>query len=246
MSAAPTTLRIAMWSGPRNISTALMRSWGNRPDTFVCDEPLYAHYLFVTSRNHPGAGEVIANGETDWHRVAAMLTQERMEGKRIFYQKQMTHHVLPEIDRAWMGAMTNCFLIRDPAEVIISYIKKNAFPTVEDLGFLQQEDLFNWVKGYTGTIPPVIDARDLLENPQKILESLCQTIGVPFDESMLSWPPGPRETDGIWAKHWYGEVINSTGFQPYKPRVDEVPEKLRDIHDECRECYDRLFQHRLH
>ena len=246
MSAAQTTLRIAMWSGPRNISTALMRSWGNRADTFVCDEPLYAHYLFVTSRNHPGAGEVIANGETDWHRVAEMLTRERMEGKHIFYQKQMTHHVLPEIDRAWMGGLTNCFLIRDPADVIVSYIKKNDHPNLEDIGFVQQEDLFNWVRGYTGTIPPVIDARDLLENPRKILEALCQAIGVPFDESMLSWPPGPRETDGIWAKHWYGEVINSTGFQPYKPRVDEVPEKLRDIHDECRECYDRLYQHRLH
>jgi len=222
-----------------------MRSWENRPDTFVCDEPLYAHYLFVTSRNHPGAGEVIANGETEWRRVAEMLTRERMEGKRIFYQKQMTHHLLTEIDRAWMGAMTNCFLIRDPAEVILSYIKKNNFPTIEDLGFVEQADLFGWVRGYTGAIPPVVDARDLLENPRRILESLCKAVGVEFLDSMLSWPAGPRETDGIWAKHWYGEVLNSTGFQPYQQREADIPERLREIHDECREHYDRLYEHRL-
>ena len=234
-----------MWSGPRNISTALMRSWGNRPDTFVCDEPFYAHYLFETSRNHPGAGEVIANGETDWRRVAEMLTRERMEGKRVFYQKQMTHHLLPEIDRAWMGGLTNCFLIRDPAEVITSYIKKQDFPSLDDLGFVQQAEIFDYVRGATGAVPPVVDARDLLENPRNILGLLCAAVGLEFLDSMLEWAPGPRETDGVWAKYWYDEVINSTGFHSYKPREGEVPERLREIHDECRECYDRLYQHRL-
>src|SRR5438128_2491354 len=133
MATGESLLRIAMWSGPRNISTAQMRSWENRPETFVCDEPFYAHYLFVRSRNHPGAGEIIANGEIEWKRVSDMLTREPMEGKRIFYQEQMTHHLLPEIDRAWMGALINCFLIRDPAEVILSYIKKTNDPTMEDL-----------------------------------------------------------------------------------------------------------------
>ncbi|MEY2498801.1 MAG: hypothetical protein QOD12_2357, partial [Verrucomicrobiota bacterium] len=143
-------VRIAMWSGPRNISTALMRSWGNRADTFVCDEPFYAHYLQATGRAHPGAEEVISSGETDWRKVVARLTGDVPEGRRIFYQKQMTHHLLPGIDRGWLGAVTNCFLIRDPREVIVSYIKKNNDPALEDIGFVQQAEIFDWVRAYTG------------------------------------------------------------------------------------------------
>jgi hypothetical protein len=240
-------VRIAMWSGPRNISTAMMRSWGNRPDTFVCDEPFYAHYLHATGRDHPGVKEVIATGETDWREVVERLTGNVPEGKHIFYQKQMTHHLLPQIDRAWLLAVTNCFLIRDPREVIISYIKKNDDPTLEDIGFVQQAEIFDWVRAETGSIPAVVDARDVLENPRKILELLCDNVGVEFSEAMLSWPPGLRETDGIWAKHWYGEVATSTTFRgPPAREPGPVPERLRDIHDRCRECYDRLHEHRLH
>src|SRR6187200_3290974 len=133
-----TPLRLAMWSGPRNISTAMMRSWGNRPDTFVCDEPFYAYYLNQTRLDHPGAEEVIVHGETDWRKVIDRLTGDVPGEKRVFYQKQMTHHLLPEIDRAWLAGVTNCFLIRDPAEVIASYIKKNDEPSLEDIGFAQQ------------------------------------------------------------------------------------------------------------
>jgi hypothetical protein len=239
-------LRIAMWSGPRNISTALMRAWGNRPDTFVCDEPFYAYYLGKTGRDHPGAGEVIATGETDWRKVVAQLTGTVPDGKRIFYQKQMTHHLLPEIDRDWLGRVTNCFLIRDPAEVIVSYIKKNNDPTLEDIGFVQQAEIFDWVCQYTGAIPPVIDAHDVLENPERILRLLCEAIGVEFTNAMLSWSPGLRETDGIWAKHWYEEVAKSTGFRerPPEKRV-EIPQQLRNVHERSRECYDRLYEHRL-
>src|ERR1043166_7982516 len=198
-------LRVAMWSGPRNISPAVVVAWDNRPDTFGGEEPFYACYLEKTGREHPGAGEVIAAGETDWRKVIAQLLGDVPNGKRIFYQKQMTHHLLPEIDRDWLGGVTNCFLIRDPAEVIVSYIKKNNDPTMEDIGFVQQAEIFDWVRAHTGTIPPVIDAHDVLENPGRILRLLCAAIGVEFTDAMLSWPPGLRETDGIWAKHWYAE-----------------------------------------
>ena len=240
-------VRIAMWSGPRNISTAMMRSWGNRPDTFVCDEPFYAHYLQATRRDHPGAEEVIANGETDWRKVVKRLTCTVPEGKHVFYQKQMTHHLLPGIDRAWLGAVTNCFLIRDPREVIISYIKKNNDPSLEDIGFVQQAEIFDWVRAETGAMPAVVDARDVLENPRKVLALLCRKVGVEFSDAMLSWPPGLRETDGIWAKHWYGEVATSTTFRRPPAREPEpLPERLREVYERSRDCYARLYQHRLH
>ena len=239
-------VRIAMWSGPRNISTAMMRSWGNRADTFVCDEPFYAHYLQATGRNHPSAEEVIADGETNWRKVVQQLTGDVPEKKHIFYQKQMTHHLLPQIDRAWLGAVTNCFLIRDPREVIASYIKKNDDPALEDIGFVQQAEIFDWVYAQTGAIPAVVDARDVLEKPRKILGLLCDQVGVEFSESMLSWPRGLRATDGIWAKHWYGEVMTSTSFRPPSRReVEPVPARLREVHNCCLECYDRLYPHRL-
>ena len=239
-------VRIAMWSGPRNISTAMMRSWGNRPDTFVCDEPFYAHYLDATGRDHPDAAEVIAHGETGWRKVIGQLTGEVPDGKQVYYQKQMTHHLLPNIEREWLEAVTNCFLIRDPREVIASYIKKNNDPTLEDIGFVQQAEIFDWVRARTGSVPPVVDARHVLENPRKVLGLLCEAVGVEFLDSMLSWPPGLRETDGIWARHWYGEVATSTTFREPSPRKPEpVPERLCDIHARCRECYDRLYEYRL-
>src|SRR4051812_20738064 len=161
--------RVAMWSGPRNTSTAMMRAWGSRPDTFVCDEPFYAYYLRETRHGHPGADEVIARGETDWRKVIAQMIGPVPGGKSIYYQKQMTHHLLPGIDRAWLAKVTNCFLIRDPAEVIISYIKKNDDPSLEDNGFVQQAEIFDWVCAETGSVPTVIDAHDVLENPERIL-----------------------------------------------------------------------------
>ncbi len=238
-------VRVAMWSGPRNISTALMRSWGNRRDTFVVDEPFYAFYLAATGKNHPGAAEVIATGETDWRKVAACLTSNAPTERRVCYQKQMTHHLLPEVEREWLLSLTNCFLIRDPAEVIASYVKKNDDLTLEDLGFAQQADIFDWVCTRTGSVPAVIDAKDVLQDPARMLRLLCEAVGVEFDSAMLSWPPGLRDTDGIWAKHWYGEVAVSTSFQPYRPKQEPVPERLRQVHDRCRECYEQLHQYRL-
>ena len=239
-------LRLAMWSGPRNISTAMMRAWGNRADTTVVDEPFYAYYLARTGKQHPLAAEVIAEGETDWRKVAERLTTAVPESKAIFYQKQMTHHLLPEVSREWLAGLTNCFLIRDPAEVIASYLKKNDNPSAEDLGFPQQREIFDWVRERNGAVPPVIDARDVLQNPERILRLLCETIGVAFDPAMLRWPPGLRASDGVWAKHWYGEVARSTSFQPYHESDAIVPDQLQKVHKRCRESYEQLFAHRLH
>jgi len=242
---AGSVIRIAMWSGPRNISTAMMRAWGNRNDTIVIDEPFYAYYLRATDIAHPGADEVIATGENDWRKVVAYLTGPVPNDKQIFFQKQMTHHLLPEIDSEWLAAVINCFLIRDPREVISSYIKKREDPALEDLGFVQQAEIFDFVRTRTNAVPPVVDAKDVLQDPERTLRLLCEAIGVEFSKSMLSWPPGLRDTDGIWAKYWYGEVAKTTSFQPYRPRHYELPEKLHELYERCRNCYKKLYQHRL-
>jgi hypothetical protein len=239
-------IRVAMWSGPRNISTAMMRAWGNRQDTFVIDEPFYAHYLHATGKQHPGRDEVLATGETDWRKVIGRLTGPVPNGRQIFFQKQMTHHLLPEIDREWLGTVTNCFLIRDPREVIASYVKKREDAALEDLGFVQQMKIFDFISARTSTIPAVVDARDVLENPERALRLLCDAVGVEFCQSMLSWAPGIRETDGIWAKYWYPEVTRSTSFRPYRNRDHQVPERLRETYERCREYYEQLYQYRLH
>ncbi len=223
----------------------MMRAWGNRPDTVVIDEPFYAYYLAATDKQHPGAIEIIATGQTDWRNVVAHLTGPIPNGKRIFFQKQMTHHLLPEVDRQWLDGVTNCFLIRDPGEVITSYLKRREDPTAEDLGFVQQAAIFDFVRARTKSIPPVIDAKDVLQNPEHVLRSLCNAVGVEFTEAMLSWPSGLRDTDGIWAKHWYDDVARSTSFQQYRAKNAEVPPHLSEIHARCRECYEQLYQHRL-
>jgi hypothetical protein len=238
-------VRIAMWSGPRNISTAMMRAWGNRRDTVVIDEPFYAFYLQATGKQHPAAEEVIATGETNWRKIIVQLTGPIPNGKRIFFQKQMTHHLLPEIDREWLRSVTNCFLIRDPREVISSYLKKREDPALEDLGFVQQAEIFDFVRRKTVEVPPVLDAKDVLQNPGRTLRLLCEAVGVGFSESMLSWPPGLRDTDGIWARHWYGEVAKTTSFQPYRATNYEVPKSFQQMYERCREAYERLYSYRL-
>lgn len=234
-----------MWSGPRNISTAMMRSWGARPDTFVCDEPLYAHYLERTGLDHPGAAEVIAHHETDVDRVVAWLTGPVPGGRAIFYQKHMAHHVLPGMATGWVDGLTNCFLIREPREMITSLMKVIPDPGASQTGLPQQVSLFDRVVATTGVVPPVIDSKDVLSDPRGMLRSLCASIGVPFLESMLSWAPGSRETDGIWACHWYAAVERSTGFEPYRPKADAVPSRLGGVLAECEELYARLHAHRL-
>lgn len=238
-------MRIAMWSGPRNISTAMMRSWGNRPDTSVCDEPLYAHYLRATGVDHPGAAEVVARHETDWRIVVEGLTGPIPRGRAIWYQKHMAHHLLPDIDRGWLGDVTNCFLVRDPREMLTSLIKVLPDPALPETGLPQQVEIFRRERDRTGTTPPVLDARDVLENPRGVLGALCDHLGVPFDESMLAWPPGPRATDGVWAKHWYDAVEASSGFKPYRPKRDELPERHATLYEQCLTLYAELHRDRL-
>lgn len=239
------TLRLAMWSGPRTISTALMRSFGNRADTLVCDEPLYAHYLAATGARHPGAAEVIRHHETDWRRVVETLIGPVPAGHRIFYQKQMAHHLLEEIDRSWLDRLTSAFLIRDPGEMLISLRQHLPEPTLADTGLPQQLEIFERSRRRTACWPPVIDARDLLDDPEGMLRRLCEVVEVPFDPAMLSWPAGPQPTDGIWGKHWYDAVNRSTGFRPYAPRAQTLPARFGGLHEACREAYDKLRAHRL-
>lgn len=241
----PQPVRLAMWSGPRNISTAMMRSWGNRDDATVCDEPLYAYFLKETGKPHPMAAEIIAHHDNDWRHVVDWLTGPIPGGRRVFYQKHMTHHLLPSIERGWLSQVTNCFLIRNPSEMLTSYLKKMPNPTIEDTGYPQQRELFEFVRAQTGTIPPVIDSRDFLNDPRRGLELLCEALNLDFQESMLRWAPGFRDTDGIWGPYWYTEVPTSTGFRPYTPKAEEVPAEFRRLHDQCLELYHQLHAYRL-
>ena len=242
---AEAPLRIAMWSGPRNISTAMMRAWENRGDTAVVDEPLYAYYLANTDTRHPMHDAVIAAGETDWQRVVDAMTGPAPGGKAIFYQKQMTHHFLSEVDRGWLLRVTNCFLIRHPRDVLLSYVKMRDTATAEDIGFPQQLEIFNYVRDATGEAPLVVDSADLLKDPSSMLEALCRRLDTAFTERMLAWPKGPRESDGVWAPHWYASVFESTGFAPYRPRTGRLPVALEPVLDECLPIYEQLHAHRL-
>lgn len=241
--AAP--LRLAVWSGPRNISTAMMRSWGNRADTVVVDEPLYAHYLKATGLPHPGAEEVLAHHEADWREVAEALTGPVPGGKAIYYQKHMAHHLISEVDRGWLSRLSHVFLIRDPKEMLTSLMKVLPEPRVEDTGLPQQVELFERVKAETGRTPPVFDSKDILDAPEPMLRAMCASVSVAFDPAMLSWPAGPRETDGVWAKHWYAEVEKSTGFKPFRPKDEPVPDRLMAVYERCAELYDVLGRHRV-
>jgi hypothetical protein len=247
---ADSVLRLAMWSGPRNISTAFMRAWGNRADTLVMDEPFYAHYLQVTGLDHPGRDEVIAQHETDWRRVAAALMAPVPAGIRILYQKQMAHHLLPHMGRDWLASLTHAFLIRDPRPMLSSLGEKLAGFDLLATGLPQQVEIFEHVLARTGHAPPVLDAADLLAAPGPMLRRLCEALAVPFTDRMLWWPPGPRDTDGVWARHWYERVERSSGFEadPAASAASEdsvLPPALAAIEAQCRPLYEQLRRHRL-
>lgn len=239
-------LRIAMWSGPRNISTALMRSWGSRSDTVVCDEPFYAHYLRHVAVDHPGRDEVLASQENDWHKVADWLTGPIPEGRPIWYQKHMAQHFLTPLQNAvdmsgpWFGRLTHCFLIRDPKAVIASFSKVVHDVGPRDTGFPQLLDLYQRAADLTGTAPPVVDSAAILAQPEATLTRLCAALGIAFDPAMLSWAPGPRSSDGVWAKYWYHAVEASTGFQPAEEREIELPAHLQRVYEQCLPMYEVL------
>ena len=240
------TLRLAVWSGPRNISTALMRAWENRPDCTVTDEPLYAAYLAATGLDHPLRDEVIAAGDTDWRRVAAWLTGPVPGGHAVWYQKHMAQHLLPGMALDWVHALTNVLLIRDPAEVVDSYLKSRATVVPTDIGLLQQAALYDeLLHAGRGEAPLVIDADDFLRDPEAHLRALCAHLGVPFDERMLRWPAGPRASDGVWAPAWYDAVWRSTGFEPWRPRAPRLDAAAQAVADACRPAYERLRAARM-
>jgi hypothetical protein len=244
MKAAP--VRIAMWSGPRNISTAMMRSFGARPDTAVIDEPFYAAYLAATGLDHPMRDAVLRAQPNDWRDVVPVLLGPVPGGRLVFYQKHMTHHMLPGFGREWMAGVQNAFLIRDPVAVLASYVQRRGEATLADIGIVQQRELFEREADRLGHAPPVVDSADVLADPGGTLASLCGALGIPYLEAMLSWPPGRRETDGVWAPAWYGAVERSTGFASQtEKRESPLPEALRRIAEAARPHYEVLRQHRL-
>jgi hypothetical protein len=238
-------LRIAMWSGPRNISTAMMRSFENRPDTCVIDEPFYAVYLDRTGADHPMREESLASQSTNWRRVVDELLSPLPEEHAVFYQKHMTHHMVEGVGLDWMARCRNAFLIRSPERVLASYAAKRPEVVLEDIGFVRQAELFEIEAQRLGVAPPVIDADDVLADPRRVLAELCGALGIAFKTSMLKWPAGPRASDGVWAPVWYVAVEHSTGFTAPPTSEPILDARLAAIADAARPYYERLAQYRL-
>lgn len=243
MKIAP--IRIAMWSGPRNLSTAMMYAFAARGDCAVSDEPFYAAYLAATGIDHPMREAVIASQPTDPARVAAECTGPHPRGKPVWYQKHMTMHMIPSFDRGFLAGLTNVFLLRHPARVVASYAKKRETATLEDIGFLQQAALFDQVADMTGTTPPVITAEVIRDNPKAALTRLCAALGLPFTPAMLTWPAGPKPEDGVWAPHWYNAVHRSTGFEDHEGVLPTLSADQQRLADLALPAYDKLLHHAL-
>ena len=234
-----------MWSGPRNLSTAMMVSFAQRRDCAVVDEPFYAAYLHATGLKHPMHQAIIDDGEVDDKAVSDFCVNSVPDGKQVFYQKHMTQHMIPQFDRDWMGKVTNVFLIRDPLRVIASYNIKRENPNLKDIGVSEQFEIFERVCELTGEVPLVIDSADILANPELMLRKLCTALGLVFDPHMLSWPAGPRAYDGIWAEHWYESVWKSTGFGAASATAPIIPESLQVLADEAHQYFNKIKPHAL-
>jgi len=232
--------RIAMWSGPRNLSTAMMYAFGARADCAVWDEPYYAAYLLKTGLEHPMRSEILAKWPHDAGQIAERLLGDIPRGKPVFYQKHMTQHMLPGFDRAWMRGVTNVFLIRHPARVIASYHAKRESPTLADTGFREQAALFDQVAQDTGHAPIVVDSADIRANPKAMLHALCTAIDLPYDADMLHWPKGGHAQDGPWAPHWYPAVWNSTGFAGAEGPLPTIDGPLHDVLAKALPYYKQL------
>ena len=234
-----------MWSGPRNLSTAMMVSFAQRQDCAVVDEPFYAAYLQATGLKHPIYQEIIDDGETDDKLVAEFCAGTVPNGKTVFYQKHMTQHMIPRFGRNWMKDVVNVFLIRDPRRVIASYNIKRENPNITDIGVIEQYEIFEQVCDMMGEIPVVIDSADILENPKLMLTKLCDALGIEFDYRMLNWPEGARPYDGIWAKHWYGSVWDSTGFAKPSAAEPVIPKALQALASDACEYFNKIKPHAL-
>jgi len=231
-------LRICLWSGPRNVSTALMYSFAERSDTRVVDEPLYGHYLRVSGVEHPGREEVLANTDTDGERVVRDVVLGDCD-RPVLFMKHMAHHLV-DIERGFLNRTVNVFLIRNPRDVLTSLAHQLAEPTLVDTGLAVQSALVRDLEEDGGSVP-VLDSRELLLDPGSVLGKLCEQIDLPYDPEMLSWQAGPRPEDGIWAPHWYENVHRSTGFRPYRDKTEPLPERLVSVLDECQPHYDFLY-----
>jgi hypothetical protein len=223
----------------------MLRSWENRADTFVCDEPFYAYYLDQTGADHPGAADIIEHYHTDWPKVVTQLTESPPDGSAVFYQKHMAQHILPGLSLDWLAGFHVGFLIREPKEVITSYLNVRPSMTLEDTGLPQQVALFEELAEKGRQAPVILDSADVLQNPGGMLRAVCALFDLEFEESMLEWPAGSRETDGIWAPHWYSQVENTTGFGPYRAKQEEVPEEYRGLLAQSNELYQYLSANRL-
>ncbi len=235
--------RINLCSGPRNVSTALMYAFARRDDTKVVDEPFYACYLKETGIDHPGREEVLKAQSHDPHKVFRDLLSDDYD-KPVLFIKNMAHH-MGLLDKTYFDEFTHIFLIRDPEEMLTSFIKTIPDPNLRDTAYKEQYEIFRYVTRDLGHEAVVIDSEGLLKDPEGVLTTACHKIGLEFDSSMLSWPEGPISEDGVWAKHWYENVHRSTGFRPYEPKEEEVPERLKDLLEECRYYYDTLFEYAI-
>jgi hypothetical protein len=230
-----------MWSGPRNLSTAMMRSFENRPDTVVVDEPFYAAYLARTGIDHPGRDVVVASQPTDPAEVVAALHAPLPDGAEVHYAKHMAHHLAPDDDLSWTRDFRNVLLIRDPGEVVASYVRSRESCEPDDIGLLQQVRLLDtWQQP-----PPVLDAGDFLRDPEAHLRWLCDWLGIAFTDRMLTWPAGPRSSDGVWAPYWYDAVWRSTGFEPWRPREVALSDHDAAVAEACRPAYETLHAVRV-
>jgi len=232
-------MRLAMWSGPRNLSTAMMYAFGNRVDTAIVDEPYYGAYLHHSGVEHPMNAEVLSSLSHETEAISAYVTGPVPDGLKIWYQKQLTHHMLPQFSLDWVGKQTNVFLIREPARVIASYERKRETLGLEDLGFLQQKRIYDYCVSL-GQKPIVIDSDDILANPKVALMALCEGVGIDFDPAMLRWKAGARLEDGVWASHWYDAVHKSTGFGAAPGPIPVVGSKFADILEQAQMIYRQL------
>ncbi len=239
------TTRIAMWSGPRNISTAMMRSFGARSDCAVSDEPFYGAYLKQSGEPQPMADEIIADMDCDWGSIATEMRGPAPDAKAVWYQKHMPHHMIDAVGISDFPDHVHAFLIREPERVIASYAVKRVQVKFDDLRYDRQLEYFKWAWEHSDTVPPVIDSSQFLTNPAGHLEALCDRLGIEWQPEMLHWPVGIRDTDGIWASHWYDKVSASTGFGPPVGALPELTGQAADLAAECRPFYDQMRTHAL-
>lgn len=239
------TIRIAMWSGPRNLSTAMMRSFEARGDCAVSDEPFYAYYLSTSGQRHPMHDEIIAAHEPDPDAVAAHLTGPPPGGAPVWYQKHMPHHMIGAAPRDWFAEVRHAVLIRAPERVVASFDAKRPAPSLEDIAVPQMDGVIEDIIAATGAHPPVIEAEDVRANPAGMMRALCAALDIPWTSAMLSWPEGRRDTDGVWGRHWYGAVERSTGFAPPPDPPEPLAPHLQRVVDAARPSFERLQAQKL-